>query len=268
MKRALIASFVLLICLSLDVTNASPEAAGSSPQVKQIVEKVLANLKTNEEKAKEYGFFQETVLKELEEDGTVSEQKKRTYRIIWIDGEPYAEMIRFNDLELTAKLKKEEEKRRSKFIKSLKQKKEKDKYEEEDELSWEELLGKYDFRLLPLEGKASYVISFTPRAGKLKERTRTEKIYNNLSGTLWVGPEYSLLKVAATLSKNVRFGLGLLGNVQDLELSYSQKRFQDIWIPDQLYVKFKARIFISAKNQEVSVRFYDPYKRTAPAAFN
>lgn len=260
MKPALIANFVLLLFLSLDVTNSSPEAADSSPQVKQIVEKVLANLKTNEEKSKEYGFFQDTVLKELEEDGSVAEQKKRTYRIIWIEGEPYAEMIRFNDLELTPKLKTEEQKRRAKFVKALKKKE-----ENEDELSWKQLFEKYDFRLLPLEGNASYVISFTPRAGKLKERTRTEKIYNNLSGTLWVGPEYSLVKVAAALSKNVRFGLGILGNLQDLELSYSQKKFQDIWIPDELHLKYKARVFISSKNQEVSVRFYDPYKRTTPA---
>lgn len=265
MKRALIASFLLLIFLSLDVTHSSPKAADSPPPVREIIEKVLSNLKANEEKSKDYGFFQDTVSKEFEKDGSISEQKKHTYRIIWIEEEPYAEMIRFNDQVLTPKLKKEEDKRRSKFVKSLKKReKQKDKDEEVDDLSWEELFEKYNFRMLSPEGNASYVISFTPKAGKLKERTRTEKIYNNLSGTLWVGSEFSLLKVAAALSKNVRFGLGILGNVQDLELNYSQKRFQDIWIPDQLYVKFKARVFITAKNQEISVRFYDPYKRSAP----
>jgi hypothetical protein len=265
MKPALIVSIFLLFLSKPELRASGPSSADSAPTVRQIMERVLASLKTNDEKTKDFGFFQDTVSKELEEDGTISEQKKRTYKIVWIENEPYAEMIRFNDQPLTAKLKTEEQKRRAKFVKALRTK---EKDEDEDDLTWEELFQKYEFREEQPASEASYVISFKPKSGKLAERSRAEKIYNNLSGTIWIGSDYSLLKVVASLSKNLRFGLGILGNVQDLEMSYSQQRFQDLWMPDQLYVKYKARVFISTRNQELTIRFYDPYKRTAPPALN
>ena len=258
MKAGLISRLIsAFLYVLITAPGLNLHAAESSAELKQILSNVVKKLESTQENLNHYGYFQETVLKELEDDGSVSDQKKRTYRIVWIEGEPYAEMIRFNDQELTSKLKKEEQKRREKFIKSLKEEDDAD----EKEPTWEELYQKYNFRILQSEPPAKYVISFTPKSTKLQERTRMEKIYNNLSGRLWIGSDYYLLRAAATLTKDVRFGLGISGNVQDLEVQYSQQQFQDVWLPAEAHFKYQARIFLINKNRDIFIRFYDPYKR-------
>lgn len=249
---------LLFLALLFNCLTQFKAAALNETSASQIVQKIVQRLQKNEGKALNYGYLEEALSKEFTDEGKLSEMKKRTYRIIWIENEQYAEMIRSDDKELTPKLKEEEQKRRNKFVSSLHKKQEDD----EDDLTWQELFEKYDFQLLPSEGSSAYVIQFQPKERDLKERSRIEKIYNHLSGTIWADGDYNLLKAAATLTNGIRFGLGILGKVEDLQLNYIQQEFDQIWLPKMLNVHYKARILLRTRRHQLDVKFYDPYPRS------
>src|SRR3990172_2122923 len=120
-----------------------------------LLNRIIEKAKQNDEWVKSYGSFQETILKRLESDGKLKSQETRTYRTIWIQDTPYQDLIQVDGKDLSESHKKEEAKRKSKFIESLRKKKEDSG--EKEEFSWEELRAKYEFALLPPDELGHYV---------------------------------------------------------------------------------------------------------------
>ena len=226
----------------------------------EIIHRIVEKAKQNEELANEIGFHQVTSNRKLS-DGKVSSQKIRLHRLTWIENQPYLELLKVDGREPEAKEKKEEAERRAKFVKSLHEKK-KDDDEDEDDVTWEEMYAKYDFQQLPSDSIGRYVFSFKPKPGRLSERSRSEKILNHLNGKFWADEEFHIVRAEARLMDNVKFGLGILGKIEKLEIKYEQQHYESVRVPSYFYVHFKARLaMLKTEERKIETVYSDFFHR-------
>lgn len=232
----------------------------------EIIKSIAKKIEKNNELLENYDFYQDQEVKELDDDGSVKKVKKQTYRTILLLDHRYYELIKVDGKDLNDKDKKDEAKRRGKFIKEI-QKNGKadddDEEEDEDDFTLEDLIEKYDFSQSPAEGEALYVISFKPKSGELKERNRTERIMNHLEGKVWIAADYNVMRAEARLMEPVKFGFGVLANVQEVEVSYLQNEFDGIWVPESFALEYKARVLVKDQIKQVHSRYFNLTKRPA-----
>jgi hypothetical protein len=249
-------AFILILLVAASGSGAGPD---SHDLVKHIVDRALENDKASEE----YGFHQQTVVKEFDSKGQLKKQETRTYQTAWIETKPYAELLKINDKPPGEKEKKEEAKRRQKFTESIHSKKKQDK-DDDFNLTWENLSRKYEFTEIPSDGTAALVLHFEPKTGDLQERSKMEKVFNNVNGTVWADDQYDLVKAQTSLVRSVKFGLGLVAKLDKLDITYSQTRFENVCLPQHFRMKFNARIALfKTENQEVDISFSDYFHRPA-----
>jgi hypothetical protein len=230
----------------------------------EILKSIAKRIETNIELIESYDFYQDQEVKELDDDGSVKKVKKKTYRTILLLDHRYYELIKVDGKDLNDKEKKDEAKRRGKFIKEIQKKgKASEEEEDEDDFTLADLIEKYDFSQLPAEGDAEYVISFKPKSGELKERNRTERILNHLEGRAWITADYNLMRADARLMEPVKYGLGIIANVQNVDLKYSQTRFDGIWVPETFTLEYKARVVVKDQIKQVNSRYFNLTKRPA-----
>jgi hypothetical protein len=251
-KKISIPILFFFITFSLSASAPDPE----------LLKKIVEQLEKNEETIGSYDFHNDAEVKDVNKEGEVEKVEKFTYRTISLEGHRYFELIKFNDKELDKDKKKEEAKRREKFLKRLK----KGDREDEEEITWKDLADKFEFTTHPSEGQAAYVISFKPRDAEQKERNRTEKIVNRLAGKLWVTSDYNIIKASGHLTSAVKYGLGVLANVEKLQIDYAQTNVDGVWLPDTFNLQYIARVFVKTRHREIQNRYYNPTKRTANAA--
>jgi hypothetical protein len=247
---------MLLSAVPLKANNFDPE----------ILKSIAKKIEKNNELLENYDFYQDQEVKELDDDGSVKKVKKQTYRTISLLDHRYYELIKVDGKVLNDKDKKDEAKRRGKFIKEIQENgKAAEEEEDEDDFTLEDLIEKYDFSQLPAEGEAVYVISFKPKAGDLKERNRTERILNHLEGKVWIAADYNVMRAEARLMEPVKYGFGLLANVQEVEVSYLQNKFDGIWVPESFALEYKARVLVKDQIKQVYSRYFNLTKRPALA---
>jgi len=253
----------LLIFLALMFVSVVPLKANTVDP--EVVKSIAKKIEKNIELIENYDFYQDQEVKELDDDGSIKKVKKQTYRTKMLLNHRYYELIKVDGKDLNDKDKKDEAKRRGKFITEI-QKKGKASEEEdddEDDFTLADLIEKYDFSQLPAEGDAVYVISFKPKSGELKERNRTERILNHLEGRAWISADYNLMRADARLMEPVKYGLGILANVQNVDLKYQQTRFDGIWVPETFALEYKARLLVKDQIKQVHSRYFNLTKRPA-----
>ncbi len=247
---------ILILVLSLPLSCPAEEKLTDE----QILKKIFDRVDENEKRIDQFGFYQETLKKELEDDGTVKQEEKRVFRTTWIGDQRYAELIEIDGKSLNAAQRKEEQKRREKFRKETKDKRKEIK--KDVEIAWKGLYDRYDFVRLPAEHGAFYEYTFRPKNTKLSERNRMEKVLNHVEGMLRADENFNLLWVQAVLKESIKFGLGLLAKLDTLELEYSLQQHEDVWLPESIRFKFDARVaLVHWERQESVNRFYDIFPR-------
>jgi len=245
-----------ILVLVLTVITVSSVRAEYSVAPDDALKNIVAKARQNEELAEEIGFHQITVVKKMK-NGKVTSENIRMHRSVWLENEPFMELIKVDGQDLSPKEKKQEAERKAKFLKSLREKK-----EEEESVTWDDLYSKYDFQLLPADSIGHYVFSFQPKSGKLPERSKSEKVLNHVKGTLWADDEFNIVRAEAKLLDDVRFGLGILGKLENLELKFEQQDFQNIRVPASLYIHFKARVaLLKMEERQIQATYKDFFRR-------
>jgi hypothetical protein len=252
MARRFTHYIILLFLLSLSI-SASPSFSKDD-----VLKKVLDRARENEKKSLGFGFYQTTHVKKMADGKTTSEETKE-YKLIWLQGEPYLELVKKDGKELDKSEKKKEQERKAKFVKSVGKE---DDEDDDDNLTWEDLYAKYDFQLLPSDDNGRYVFSFKPKEGKLAERSRTERVLNHVAGKFWVDEDFQITRAEANLLDNVKFGLGILGNLQDLKIQYEQRPYEQVQMPAKLSIYFKAKIaMVKTEERQIQATYSDYYRR-------
>ena len=251
-KYALLLLLLLIRPLSL--------AAENPLSAQQIVEKMAVRAEEMELAGEEWGFWQESVQKKLDNKNRIEEEKKKLRKTIWLEGKPYMELVKVDNKDLDAGERKEEAESKAKFLKALKDPKKKDS--EDDDPTWKQLIQKYDYSLLPSDGQAAYLVSFRPKKSGVSERNRMDKIFNNLMGKLWIDENFHLIRATANLIRGLGFGLGLIAKLEKLEIDYRLQQIENVWLPSSLHLQFHARMMLfKSERQKATIRFFDPFRR-------
>lgn len=237
----------------------SLSCVAESPSDHDVLNHIMDRIKQNDALTENYGYYYQAHFSELDGDGTVVKEEKRQYRIVWVEGAQYFELLKIDDRDLTSKEKAEEAKRKNKFVEAVHK-----KQPSELKMGWDELFQKYTYTVQPAEGNAKYVVSFEPKKSGLKERTRMEKVFNHVAGKAWVDADFNVMRANLWLSEDVKFGLGILGSLNELELQYSQQKFDgQVWLPTRLRLNYGVRVLVKNKRQLMESQFSDPYPRPA-----
>jgi hypothetical protein len=234
------------------------------PTAEALAKHMAQKIKQNIELGKEYGWYQKVAVTKFSGEGSISEKHERNYRSIWLQGRLYNELFQIDGRRLSPGEQTEESKRQDGFVSPANSTAKADGIQQElKSLEWWELPGKYDLTLLPADGAAKYVLSFRPKQIKLQERSRIERILNHMEGTVWLDEELNVLKAEARLVEPVRFGFGILANVENAQIEYTQQEHDHVRLPASLHVSWSARIaLVSHRRQEIRVSWHDVYPRS------
>ena len=226
-----------------------------------IVENISQQAQQNLILGRSYGYYQNVIISKLNEEGNITKQEKRTYQTTWLMDQPYNELLQISDRELNSKEKMAESKRRIDFLKATYTKSKPSGIRQElKTISWWSIHERYDFRLLPSEPGYEYVLSFQPKSGKLPERSRLDRVLNHLAGTVWADADFNVRKAEARLTNPVRFGLGILAKVDEIQVRYLQRRHGQAWLPASLHLLWSANFGLFRHQREQwDVSWYDPY---------
>src|SRR5207244_1196881 len=84
-----IKTFLLLMAFVLATVNIF---ADTSLSQKEVLQRIFEAAKRNDHNSERYGFWQESTMKKLSDEGSVKKQERRTYHTIWIENQPYGEL--------------------------------------------------------------------------------------------------------------------------------------------------------------------------------
>src|SRR5438105_1048489 len=62
-----------------------------------IAGKIIQRATQNEHLTEDFGFYQKTITKWLNSDGSLKSQETRTFKTVWIENHPYAELQSVNN---------------------------------------------------------------------------------------------------------------------------------------------------------------------------
>ncbi len=181
-----------------------------------------------------YSYTKQVVVEDLDTQGRITETKEKLFH--FKSGLGSIEQIKINGrVACAAELKKEEERvaRQGPQLVDGKTAKRDDHWEK---YLTPELVTKYQFTLRErtfLHGRPTYVITFQPLSGNLPVRQISDRLLNQLAGTIWIDElEFEIARAQITAQSKVSLGgvLELLGSLKRFSFSLDRIRLADgIW---------------------------------------
>ncbi len=236
-----------------------------------ILKKLLARDKWERHQDLESKFVsnQHNIQDKFTKDGRVEEHIERRYEGIVVEGRPFQRLIEKDGKPLNAGELKKEHERQDKFRQNVlhpEKKADDDDDKDSGELS-EELLDRFNFHVLGMEtinGRESYILTFLPKTSmKLPEKKRMDRIFNRLSGKVWIDKElYTPTKVDMHLVEPTAL-MGGLGSLRALDYVMEfAPAGPDTIVPKIIKVHFEGRRLFTSMNVQQTVEFSD-YRRIA-----
>lgn len=179
----------------------------------------------------QYTFNKVSIAEELDSDGQVKSQHKKTYEVTQIGGRPFQHVVKINDKSLSE----QERKTQDQKEKAARERFEGAKAGADDRRNispWmgKDLLDRFVYEVLRVEklnGRPAWVIAFKPKSADLPVKQNADRVLNKLSGLVWVDQEeYELAKLDVALSEKVTLWGGLLGNLEQLTLTIFRSRVE------------------------------------------
>ena len=242
---------------------ATLDAAGAdAPPLAEIIERMLERAERQDENESELRYESRivTTSDRLDEAGEITETETREYRRYPLEGELYEELVLRDGRPLDAGQQRDEREKRDEFIRDARERAREGggRAETNDERQVRlgpELLGRYEASIVGVEtvgGEPCWAIAFTPRAGRLPEKTRIDKALNRSSGTMYVAQsDYGVARVEFRMDEPVRYLLGLATLNQAVGSLDFERVEPDVWLPKLYNFRMELRIFFSTRRQRV-----------------
>jgi len=236
--RAFAAMLVLVgmqCCLLFpNAVRASEKLPEASTVTRRMIERAQAVARA--EQGPQYTYDKRSLLQELDAAGQTIKSEEKFYHVQLIAGFPFNRLVKVQGRELTSEeLKKEEHKEerlRQKFVSADGRK----MAARKEALVTPELLERYQFEVkerVSLSNRATLVLTFRPKEGKLPTKTITDKLLNRMAGTVWVDEaDGDTAKLSVNLVEPVSLGwFGVLGSLSQCELSLERQRMSEgVWV--------------------------------------
>ena len=270
-------------CKTADVptTSSKPSALNlplsgslSSEQMRDLIQKVVANDIENDKKQRDYTYIERDVENTLDGKGQTKSTKTETYEILNIYGEQVQRLIEKNDKPISEKEAAKEEEKIQKIIDKRKNESDKDRQKREEREAKDheegrqferEIVDAYNFTLLgtePIGGRDSWMISAEPRAGFVPHM----KYANYLSkfhGRVWIDKsDLQLSKMDVEALDTVSWGLFLARFHKGSHFMVEQTRINDeVWLPRQVDFKIGVRLALLKNFNVDSEQTFRDYKK-------
>ena len=262
----------LIFCLLLPVLGTAQE-----PSAQEVLDRALDRADAQFE-AYSDAQFESSVYSEvrrLDARMEVIETAQERFRQYPLQGALFDELVEKDGRQLTGKEKKQEAKRREKFIREVNKRKTRGQHpqpERNPSIRFNhELMDRYDVAHAGTEnlrGHDCWVLTFHPKEGKLPTRNRMDPALNNSSGRIWIAREdYGLARVEFAMDKPFKYWGGLLATIRSTEARLEFDRVSpDVWLPLDFDFEFDIEILSLKSIRRHFVKKWSNYSRATVAS--
>lgn len=243
-----------------------PTAALSADQ---IIQKAVERAESPETRQgrPDYRYTKRTVTEELDSKGRLKDTKEKTYEVVVEQGLSYLKLLAVNGQMLSgAEARKQNDKEIAERQK-ISDGKPGQKGDERENFLTAELVQKYKFTLVGdkmINGRKAYLLSFQPRSADLPIRKLTDRVLNQVAGTVWVdAEEFEISRVEAHLNSEVAMWGGLIGTLRQCDYTLERTRLADgSWFNSFSHGRFEGRkllepMMIRTRSQSSNFRRVD-----------
>ena len=214
-----------------------------------------------------YEAIVEVTTEHLDGDGAIKKIELATFRQYPLEGVVYEEMIAKEGELLDADDTRSEQERRDKFIKEVRERRDKGEDpggDDENRVDFnEDFVSRYDFWIVGeavINDYLCWVIELKPRNGDLPVRRQIDDALNNSTGRIWVSQDdYGVARIEFEMAKSVRFWGGIAGTLRNTVGRFEFMRVEAaIWAPTTIDIRLDLRILFKNIRRRV-VREWGDY---------
>jgi hypothetical protein len=253
-----------------------PSAPGllSQDQMKDLIQRVVANDIENDKKQRDYTYIERDVENNLDGKGNTKSTETKTYEVLQVYGEQVQRLIEKDDKPISAKESAKEEEKIEKIINKRKNESENDrrKRAEREEKDHEEgrqfereIADAYNFTLLGTElvgGRETWAITAEPRPGFVPHM-KYANFLPKFRGRLWIDKaDLQMAKMDVECLDTVSWGLFLARFHRGSHFMVEQTRVNDeVWLPRQLDFKIDLRLALLKNFKVDAEQTFRDYKK-------
>lgn len=235
----LLAGFISALGASADGAIGRP----SPDPVKIFSRAVLRAGKLADDSSAIYLFDKRTKIDTLDAKGKTTKRKVKLFAVTMTGGVPTERLIGLEGKELSAKeIAKEEEKSsrwRRRFVKT-------EGGSKRQSFVPADMARKFDFVFEgteAIEGRPVHRISFKPKSPPPAAKGFSDRIVNQLLGTLWIDVgEFEIVRIDVKLGERVKLWAGILGALDEFEFKLNRKRdASGVWYNELADISLNAR---------------------------
>jgi hypothetical protein len=246
----------------------------SQDQMKDLIQRVVANDIENDKKQRDYTYIERDVENDLDGKGNTKSTETKTYEVLQVYGERVQRLIEKDDKPISAKESAKEEEKIEKIINKRKNESENDrrKRAEREEKDHEEgrqfereIADAYNFTLLGTElvgGRETWAITAEPRPGFVPHM-KYANFLPKFRGRLWIDKaDLQMAKMDVECLDTVSWGLFLARFHRGSHFMVEQTRVNDeVWLPRQLDFKIDLRLALLKNFKVDAEQTFRDYKK-------
>ena len=263
--------------------SGGPDAQTSDfPPLGDIIDRVIERAAAQDESGVEFEYESliATTTDSFNSDGEVTKTETRLHKRYPLEGELYEELVEQNGHPLSERDRREEREQREKFVREARKRADRgdgpvDTDDERQVRFDRDLFARFDASIVgvePVRGEPCWVVSFTPRPGKLPENTRIDKALNRSNGSLYVSQQdHGIVRIEFQMREPIRYLWGLIATLRHAEGRLEFERVErDVLLPRTFDFEIDLRIFFRSRRQRivrewVERRRLDPVLEPGPA---
>ncbi len=258
---------LLLFCSFLACLTARAGEPTPTLTAEQIIKKLMerAQSPASSDHRAQYAYTKQVVTEELDGKDKVKDKKEKTFLVQ--SGYGYLLNMKVNGEPLSEK----EMKKQNQKVMEARQKLTGSKSAKSDD-NWEQfinsdLTSRYQFTLLRqenLRGRRAYVLSFRPLGKDLPVRQLSDRLLNQLTGTIWVdAQEFEIGKAELNLQAKVALGgiMEIIGNLKSLRYTVERVRIGElVWFNSSTQGEYQGRKLFSGVHIKTHTESSDFHK--------
>lgn len=248
--HALIPLFLASFC----ALGAPGQRESSGPRdltADQVIARSLEHSRAVQGHLAPYCYSRLTVTEELDEQGHVKERKEKLYDVASTGEIPVLKLVKINGQAVPEARLRQEQAREARVRQQLSAKPEGSRRDMTEIVLTPDLVAKYQFTLEPSElvnGRPSYRVHFEPKPGELPVKELADRVFNHLSGKIWIDQEeFEIAKADLQLESEVKLWGGLLASLRKVSLTLTRTRIEPgVWFNNLATGQFQGRKLLAS----------------------
>ncbi len=260
--------------LLIAVTGVCAASNDDSPtfSADEIVARALEKARQAESSSERnrYGYTQITMVEEMDGRGQIVDHKEKVYAVTLNEGWTRLRLVRINGEDLPpAELRREDE-RETRLRQRLTMAASNKGSDRRDNFFAPDIVDKFQFRLQGREeinGRPAFVLDFQPKNPASAVRLITDRLVNQLTGTVWIDAEdFEVARIEIHMQGEINLWAGLLASLKKMAFTLDRVRVADgIWFNREASGSFDGRKLLLPMHYRIQVKASDfhPVNETA-----